>query len=211
VWVKLVIRDSDSDVCAARLDEVDGAVRERLGASLYGIDDDSLPAAAGRALLARGATVATAESCTGGLVGALFTEVAGSSAYYVGGAVTYTNEEKTRQLGVDPAIFVADGAVSEACVTAMACGARDRLGADFAVATSGIAGPGGGTAEKPVGIVWLAVAGPAGVRAKRMFWPSDRDRIRTLAAYWAVSMVLTAAAEPAESAGDAALPPGATP
>ncbi|MCG8425197.1 MAG: CinA family nicotinamide mononucleotide deamidase-related protein [Proteobacteria bacterium] len=192
VLVKLVIRDRDQSAAMERLESLDSEIRERLTPDLYGTDDDSLPAALGRALMNVGATMATAESCTGGMIGALITEVAGSSAYYLGGAVTYSNEEKKRQLGVSEATLVEHGAVSEACVVEMARGARDRVGVDYAVAVSGVAGPQGGTAEKPVGTVWVAVVGPRGSATKRLQWPGDRQRIRRLTAHWALRMILGA-------------------
>lgn len=190
VLLKVVIRDRDGAAAEARLAAADAVVRERLGDKIYGTDDDQMATALGRALRAAGATLATAESCTGGMIGSMITEVAGSSSYFVGGAITYSNEEKTRQLGVRPAVFIEHGAVSEACVIEMAQGARERFGATFAVAVSGVAGPGGGTEEKPVGTVWLAVAGPARCTTKRMFWPRDRAGIRLLAAFWAMDLVM---------------------
>lgn len=188
--VKVVVRDRDRAAAEARLAAVDGEVRERLAPWLYGEGGDSLAAALGRALRARGLTLASAESCTGGMLGALITGVAGSSAWYLGGAVTYANPEKVRQLGVSPATLEAEGAVSQACVREMARGMRERSGAAVAVAVSGIAGPDGGTPEKPVGTVWLAVEGP-GAHADTMHfvWPGARDQVRTLAAWWAMSMV----------------------
>jgi len=192
--VKVVVRDRDRAAAEARLAAVDRAVRERLAPWLYGEADDSLAAALGRALSARGLTLASAESCTGGMLGALVTSVPGSSAWYLGGAVTYANAEKVRQLGVSPATLEAAGAVSEACVREMAGGIRERSGASVAVAVSGIAGPDGGTADKPVGTVWLAVAGPGdGVETMHFVWPGARDQVRTLAAWWAMSMVKTIA------------------
>lgn len=209
VLVKVVIRDRDRDpaAAAARLDPVDRTIRARLGRKLYGTDDDSLAAALGRALGAAGATLATAESCTGGMIGALITAVPGSSAYYIGGAVTYSNEEKSRQLGVRPEVLVEHGAVSEACVIEMARGARAAFGADYAVAVSGIAGPGGGTEDKPVGTVWLAVAGPGGCTTRHMFWPRGREQIRRLAACWALAMALRAVED--RDAGPAPVAPAA--
>ncbi len=206
--VKLVVRDRDGEKARERLEALDGKVRETLGRALYGIDDDSLPAALGRILRAAGLTLATAESCTGGLVGGLLTAVPGASDYFLGGCVTYTNAEKIRQLGVEPATLAEHGAVSEECVTEMAGGCRLHSGADLAVAVSGIAGPDGGTPDKPVGTVWIAVAGPAGrgiglaphapgssqpsgprALTKRFMWPGTRDQVRTMAAYWAIEMV----------------------
>jgi nicotinamide-nucleotide amidase len=190
VLVKVVIRDRDAAAAEARLEAVDAVVRARLGDKIYGTDSDELATALGRALREAGATLATAESCTGGMIGELITDVAGSSSYFLGGAITYTNEEKTRQLGVRAETLAEHGAVSEACVIEMAQGARQRFGTHYAVAVSGVAGPGGGSEEKPVGTVWLAVAGPARCTSRRVFWPRDRASIRRLSAYWAMAMVL---------------------
>ena len=190
VLLQVVVRDREESVAAERLARVVGEIRGRLGHRVYGTGEDTLAVVLGRALAARQATMVTAESCTGGMIGALMTAVPGSSRYFLGGAITYSNEEKTRQLGVEPAVFEQHGAVSEACVEAMASGARSRFGADMAVAVSGVAGPGGGSPDKPVGTVWLAVAGPNGVRTKRMNWPTTRERVRQLAAHWAMALTL---------------------
>ena len=188
--VKVVVRDRERAAAEARLAGVEGAVRERLAPWLYGEGGDSLAAALGRALGGRGLTLASAESCTGGMLGALVTSVPGSSAWYLGGAVTYANREKVRQLGVSQATLDTAGAVSEECVREMARGLRERSGASMAVAVSGIAGPDGGTPDKPVGTVWLAVDGPGESGETMHFvWPGARDQVRTLAAWWAMSMV----------------------
>ena len=194
--VKVVVRDRDGAAAAARLDSVDQVVRERLGSWLYGLDEGSMAAVLVRALEARGLTLASAESCTGGLLGARITDVPGASRVYLGGAVTYADREKVRQLGVRPETLAARGAVSEDTVREMAAGMRERAGADLAVAVSGVAGPGGGTEDKPVGTVWLAVAGPGPdqVTAKKVFWPGARDQVRLLSAYWAMALVMRALA-----------------
>lgn len=199
VLVKVVVRDADQAAAAARLAEVDHALRGRLGEWCYGEFADSLAGSLGRALVARGLTLATAESCTGGMVGGLITAVPGSSRHYLGGAVCYSNQEKMRQLDVREETLIRHGAVSEECAREMAAGMRARSGADLAVSVTGVAGPDGGTAEKPVGLVWLAVAGPGDAMSTRHFvWPGARDQVRTLASYWALSMVLRAlgASEP---------------
>jgi nicotinamide-nucleotide amidase len=188
--VKVVVRDTDREAADRRLAEIEQRVRARLGDKLYGQDDDTLAAVVGRRLAVLGATLATAESCTGGLVGALITEVAGASSYYRGGAVVYDNAEKVRQLGVEEATLGAHGAVSRECVVEMAQGACRRFAVDYAVAVSGIAGPGGGTADKPVGTVWIAVAGPDRTDSRHYVWPGSRDQIRSLAAHAALAMVL---------------------
>jgi competence/damage-inducible protein CinA-like protein len=189
--VKLVVRDPDQAAADSRLADLDRGVRERLGAALYGTGDETLVELAMRQLLARGVTVATAESCTGGMIGELLTRLPGSSRAFLGGAITYSNAEKVRQLGVAQATLDAHGAVSEETVREMAAGARERFGSDLAVAVSGIAGPDGGTPDKPVGTVWLALSGPRSA-TKRILWPGARDQIRTLAAWWALKLVADA-------------------
>lgn len=137
-----------------------------------------LAATVGELAAARGVLLATAESCTGGLVAGALTAVAGSSAWFVGGVVAYANAVKERLLGVDPAILAAHGAVSGPCVAAMAQGVARLLGASAAVAVSGIAGPGGGTPSKPVGLVWLGwwLEGAAETRSFR--FAGDRAAVR---------------------------------
>jgi nicotinamide-nucleotide amidase len=133
----------------------------------------------GAALKARGLRLATAESCTGGWVGAAVTSVAGSSAWYERGFITYTNEAKRDMLGVGARTLADSGAVSEACVRAMAAGAVAHSRADTALAVSGIAGPGGGTPEKPVGLVWFAWALPGGeIRAEQRLFQGGRQAVR---------------------------------
>ena len=130
------------------------------------------------AFRARGATLATAESCTGGLVCAALTAVPGSSDVVLGGLVTYANAAKVALAGVPEAMLAAHGAVSEPVARAMAEGARRALGATIAVSCTGVAGPGGGSAEKPVGLVHLAAAGPAGTLHRRCLFGGDRDAVR---------------------------------
>lgn len=192
VLVQIVIRDREQATADRRLQEVLTDARDRLGWRAYGEGEESLAAVLGRALERRGMTMATAESCTGGMVGAYMTEVPGSSAYFLGGAITYSNDEKMRQLDVPASVLAEHGAVSQACVEAMARGICARSGADFGVAISGIAGPGGGTADKPVGTVWIAVGGPRGMTSQRRQWPGTRDQVRRRAAFWAMSSTLRA-------------------
>jgi PncC family amidohydrolase len=141
------------------------------------VGDDVLVALAERlqaASLAGGATVALAESCTGGMVAAALTAVPGSSGYFLGGVVSYADEAKRDLLGVDAAVLAAHGAVSAQVARAMAEGARARFGASVAAAVTGIAGPDGGSDEKPVGLTYVAVADDAGVDVRRVVWPGDR-------------------------------------
>lgn len=138
----------------------------------------------------RGLKVATAESCTGGLVAHLITEVPGSSAYLAGGIVAYSNAVKTRQLGVPEDVLEAHGAVSAQVAIAMAEGARDRLRADLGVGVTGVAGPDGGTEAKPVGLVYVAVAGLGDAMVRRFLWPGDRSENKRDSARAALEMLL---------------------
>ena len=138
---------------------------------------ESLEVRLGQLLLRKGLTMGTAESCTGGKIASLMTSVAGSSAYFVGGVVSYTNEVKHQVLGVSSEALDRYGAVSQAVVEQMAQGATRVLGCDCAVATSGIAGPGGGSLEKPVGTVWICVQCGEKQVAERCHFPGTRDRV----------------------------------
>ena len=139
---------------------------------------------------AQGLTCATAESCTGGLVGHLLTEIAGSSASFMGAAVTYSYEAKEKVLGVDAGLLEAKGAVSAEVAAAMAAGARELYEVDVAVAITGVAGPGGGTPDKPVGLVYLHLSGADGCEeGRRKVWPSDRRGNKELSAHEALTML----------------------
>ena len=142
------------------------------------------------ALRRRGRTVATAESCTGGLVAASLTAIAGSSDAVHGGFVTYANAAKSAMLGVDPALIARVGAVSRDVAIAMADGARSRTGAAVAIAITGVAGPGGGSAAKPVGTVWFGVASPAGTRAEMVLFAGDRGAVRRAATLHALRLAM---------------------
>lgn len=141
-------------------------------------DLEALALKLGVALTARGWRLAAAESCTGGWIAKVLTDVAGSSQWFEGGVVAYSNAVKTHLLGVPRELLDAHGAVSEATVRAMAEGARSRFAAELAVAVSGIAGPSGGTADKPVGTVYFAWAAPGGVTAARRIYPGGREAVR---------------------------------
>jgi PncC family amidohydrolase len=143
--------------------------------------------------LAHGATLAVAESCTGGLLGAALTSVAGGSSVFVGGAIAYANAEKVRALGVDAGLLAAHGAVSREVAEAMASGCRERLGTTMALSVTGIAGPGGGTPDKPVGTVWVALASPDGVTSRRLTLTGfDREGVRRGAVEAALGMLFDA-------------------
>ncbi len=166
----------------AKLDAVCTAIRERLGALVYAEGDEPLEAVAGRLLRERGMTLAVAESCTGGLLAERVTHIAGASDYFLGGVVAYANAAKQALLGVPAELLDQHGSVSEPVARAMAEGARERFGADLALATTGVSGPGGGSAEKPVGTVCIALSREGGTHAERFVFPLDRARHRSLTA-----------------------------
>jgi nicotinamide-nucleotide amidase len=187
--LSLVALAADAATAEANLARVEAACREALGGHVYGSDGVTFAQAVGEALAARGQTIATAESCTGGLAGELLTEVGGSSTWYAGGVVVYSNEAKQTLLAVSSDLLREHGAVSEPVARAMAEAVRARLHATWAVAITGIAGPGGGTPEKPVGTVWLACAGPDGTVAQLARLKGDRGQIRLASAFGALQLV----------------------
>ncbi|GIK27051.1 MAG: CinA family protein [Chloroflexi bacterium] len=144
----------------------------------------------GRRLTAQGASVATAESCTGGLIAHRLTNIPGSSAYVLGGVVAYSNAAKHALLGVDEAVLAEHGAVSAPVAEQMARGAQLAFGATYAVSVTGIAGPGGGSADKPVGLTYIGVAGPAGVTVERHIWAGDREQNKAHSADAALALLL---------------------
>ena len=182
---------ADGDEAAARA-KLAGRERELLGIfreRVYGFDDDTLEGVVGAMLRERGATLAVAESCTGGLLSSRVTDVAGSSAYFLGGGVCYTAALKTAIAGVDPELIRAHGEVSEEVAIALARGVRERFGATYGVGVTGIAGPSGGTPEKPVGTVHIAVAGAASHDHRKMFWPMGRALFKLFATQSALDLL----------------------
>jgi nicotinamide-nucleotide amidase len=173
----------------ARLEMLAARLRERIGAHVYGEGKTTMEEVAGRLLRERGLTVALAESCTGGLVAHRLTNVPGSSAYVLGAAVTYANTAKRTLLGVRAETLEAHGAVSEETAAEMASGARATFGADLGLAITGIAGPEGGTPDKPVGTVCLALASGSGVVARRYQLWGTRDWVKLLASQVALDWI----------------------
>lgn len=144
----------------------------------------------------RGVTIGTAESCTGGLVGHSITSIGGSSAYYLGGVISYADAVKVELIGVPQATIERHGAVSAQAAVAMAEGVRERIGCDLAVAVTGVAGPDGGTEAKPVGLTYVAVAGPTGHEVRRHQWSGDRAANKEQSAAAALDMLIHALSEP---------------
>ena len=176
VRLRLSIYGGEKETEEARIEAELAKLRPILGNSLYSFTDDTLENCIGNLLKLAGKTVSAAESCTGGTIAAMLTSVAGSSEYFLGSVTSYANSVKSGVLGVDPEIIATHGAVSSECVAAMAEGVRKLTGSDYSVATSGIAGPGGGSDEKPVGTVWIGVSSHMGTETFRMVFKGDRKR-----------------------------------
>jgi nicotinamide-nucleotide amidase len=151
---------------------------EIFGVRIFGYDETTIEAAVGELLRSRGETLAVAESCTGGLLGSRITDVSGSSSYFLGGAICYTGAAKIALAGVDPALIAANGEVSEPVAIALANGIRERFGSTWGVGITGIAGPTGGTPEKPVGTVHIAVAWPGGHKHRHILWQGPRAIVK---------------------------------
>jgi nicotinamide-nucleotide amidase len=183
------IWSADPAKAAATLDEIVGRMALALGENLYSTKGESLEEVVARVLTENRATIAVAESCTGGLVAEHLTNVPGSSSYFLGGVVCYSNDLKTSMVGVPAELIEAKGAVSSEVALALADGVRKRTGATLGIGITGIAGPGGGTPEKPVGLVHIGIADERGPREKAIRFPGDRERIRAYATYAALDTV----------------------
>jgi nicotinamide-nucleotide amidase len=172
-------------------DKLDAALQQRLGQTVFGLDEETLPAVVGRLLKSKKQTLATAESCTGGLIGKMLTDVPGSSEYYLGGVICYSNDLKKKFVGVPAETLEKFGAVSEPVAWTLAVGALEKTGADWAIGVTGIAGPSGETETKPVGLVYIALAGKDGsceVRECR-FGNPGRETVRFRSAITALDML----------------------
>lgn len=176
VRLRLTATGTDNELLGRQLDEQVQAVLPLVQHHVFGFDDDELETVIGTLLLDRGLTLSAAESCTGGYVSAQLTKVPGASAYFQGSVVSYSNALKTDLLGVSPDTLATHGAVSEETIRQMAEGVRQRLKTDVGIATSGIAGPGGGTPDKPVGTVWIAVATANQTKTRRLTLGQYRDQ-----------------------------------
>lgn len=189
VRVRMATKAPDEKTARKRFEPVEKRMRELLGTHVFGVDDDTMASVVGKLLRERGQTLAVAESCTGGLIASKLTDVPGASDYFVAGLVTYANEAKISLLNVPAAVIAEHGAVSEECARAMAEGARDATGADYAIATTGIAGPSGGTDEKPVGLVYMAVADASDTIVQRQLWPGTREQFKQRVSQMALGML----------------------
>lgn len=195
VHLRLGAKAPSVEEAEALIRPVEEEIRRRLGRCIYGTDRTTLEEAVVREAAARSRTLAVAESCTGGGLGARLTAVPGSSAVFRGGVIAYSNAAKTALLGVDEALLAEHGAVSAAAAEAMARGARERLGADFGVSITGVAGPEGGTAEKPVGLVYIGLAGPERTRSRENHFIGIREDIRRRSTQMALQLLREALLE----------------
>ena len=202
IEVRITARAGSPDAAWAMIAPVEAEVRRRLAPWVYGVDDQSLGSAIIAELAARHQTVAVAESCTGGTLADRLTSSPGASRAFVLGIVAYTPEAKVRLVGVPEALIADHGVVSEAVAGALAEGARARATAHFGVGVTGVAGPDGGTAENPVGTVWIAVAGPGSVVCRRLQLRGDRAQVRSRATQHALVLLRQQVLDPggAESA-----------
>ena len=186
---QIEIRLATAPEYAALLEEKVAAACVALNAAVFAKTRIGLEDAVGQLLVSQRKTLAVAESCTGGLIGHRLTQVPGSSNYFVGGVIAYSNDSKIRDLAVPRELIEKHGAVSEEVARAMAAGIRARFGADFGLATTGIAGPDGGTATKPVGTVWLAVADAVGAVAKLRCFPTTREHVKLWSSQQALDLL----------------------
>jgi nicotinamide-nucleotide amidase len=188
VKLRLTANGTNREVVQEALDVEVAKLVAQIDKHIYGYDDDQLEEIIGKLLTAKDKTLATAESCTGGYIASQITMVAGSSAYYNGSVVSYTDESKQALLGVKQETLDSFGAVSEETVREMLLGVCTKFGTDYAIATSGIAGPAGGTSDKPVGTVWLAYGSPTGMRTKKLTFKGNRKQNIQLTALMALEL-----------------------
>ena len=189
VRLRITAKAANESEALRLIEPVERKLLDRLGPYFYGYGDEGLEVVAARLLLSRKKTVAVAESCTGGLISHKLTNVPGSSGYYMQGAVTYSNAAKTAVLGVDSRLLEQFGAVSRQVAKAMAEGVRQWAGTDIGLAVTGIAGPGGGSAAKPVGLVYFGIGYPGGAKAFRRQFAGDRLQVKERAALAALDIL----------------------
>lgn len=189
ITLEIVASAASGGEAMEMLERQEGALRAALGELVFGVDGQTLGEVVGQKLARAGQTLAVAESCTGGLVAKLITDVPGASEYFTRGWTTYSNEAKVAELGVSSSLIDAHGAVSAEVATAMAQGARRRARADHAIGITGIAGPGGGSEQKPVGLVYISLDGSEGSATSRHVFSRDRSSVRLRAAQTALDLL----------------------
>ena len=187
--LRITVRAGNTEEASRRIEAIERQIRERAGKYVYGADDEELQQVVGKLLAERHMTIAVAESCTGGLIADRITDVAGSSAYFERSFVTYSNESKLADLGVPASLILRHGAVSSEVAEAMAFGVRTKSNSDIGLSTTGIAGPSGGSQDKPVGLVWVGYSDRSGSLALRFNFGDDRRRTKERAAQAALELV----------------------
>ncbi len=189
VDIRLTAKAKDSAEAQKAIETLEARFAGRIGKYIFGYDNDELPEIIGKLLIDRQATIAVAESCTGGLLAKLFTDIPGSSEYFLGGVIAYANDIKIKILNVPAIVLERHGAVSVETARYMAEGVRQLTGATIGVSVTGIAGPNGGTSEKPVGLTYVGLSTPDGARVRDLHYGKDRERNRQRAAYSAMDVV----------------------
>jgi nicotinamide-nucleotide amidase len=189
VRLRLTGQGEDEPRLQKQMEEEVAKLKSLIPDYIFGEGDATLEAVVGKLLKEKGSTLATAESCTGGYIAHLVTSIPGSSEYYKGSIIAYSNEIKMKELGVSEKALLENGAVSEEVVKQMAGNVRTRFGSDYSIAVSGIAGPDGGTKDKPVGLTWIAIAGPSGVHAGKYLFGDNRERNIRRAALQALNLL----------------------
>ena len=193
ITLHIIATAQDGPQAQALIEDDEATLRGLLGEVIYGVEQESLAQVVVSQLVTAGKTLAVAESCTGGWIEKMLTDIPGASQVFTQGWVTYSNEAKARELGVPAELLEQHGAVSEPVARAMAQGARQRAGTDVAIATTGIAGPGGGTPDKPVGLVYISLATAAGVEVKECCFKGTREMVRWRTTQTAFNMLRLAA------------------
>ena len=189
VRLRLTGQGEDESLLQNQMDAEIAKLRPLIQDYIFGEGDATLEAVVGKLLKEKGHTLATAESCTGGYIAHLVTSIPGSSFYFKGSIIAYSNDIKMKELGVRKKVLIENGAVSEEVVKQMAANVRARFGTDYSIAVSGIAGPDGGTKDKPVGLTWIAIAGPSGVQAGKYLFGDNRERNIRRAALQALNLL----------------------
>lgn len=187
--VRITLRNGEDSDARSILDRTEEEIRRRLGDKVFGVDDETHSFVVGQLLRERKLTLATAESCSGGLLGGRITAETGSSDYYLGGVISYADSAKEKMLGVQRTSLLLEGAVSGTVAVEMAKGVCRAFGTDLGLSTTGIAGPGGSTPDKPVGLVFLGLAYPGGARAEKHLFTGNRESIRNMAVEAALNLL----------------------
>ncbi len=176
--ITMELRGDDEQILTQQMDRIEAIIKDRLGPFIFSADEKSMEQVVGHTLLKKGLTISVAESCTGGLIGHRLTDVPGSSAYFMGGVVVYNNRSKIDFLQVKPDTLEKHGAVSDAVVRQMAGEIKNLMKTDLGLAVTGIAGPDGGSPEKPVGTVYIGLAAGKEIYAAKYLFPGDRKRVK---------------------------------